>query len=144
MQELILEIKDEGYLFSNSVIGSYSIGLSTMYRQPNGIVHKWLRLSNYESDKPTVEAGYLKITAFIVGPGQKAPIIEDGGLGADEGDPMQEMIDNGASPAAVLEAQKATQGLSIIDKPVLYPVEYQLSVKVLKGENICPTKKLNI
>jgi len=66
--ELNLEAYDQQSWRINSFIGSYSIGLSTMFRFPNGeIYNKWLRLSKPEN--PTSGVGFLQVSCFIVGPG---------------------------------------------------------------------------
>lgn len=48
------------------------------------------------------------------------------------------MIRDGATPEMILEAQKAKQGLSIVEAPKLSWVPYQLMVKVFRAENLCP------
>lgn len=71
--ELIFEAYDYNSFYSNDLLGSYSIGLSTMYRHANHEFYKvWLRLS--EKDNPANITGYLKISAFIVGPNERPPV----------------------------------------------------------------------
>ena len=73
--ELNLSAYDQQPWSVNPFIGSYSIGLSTVFRYPKGEIYKkWLRLSKPEN--PTKTTGYLQITAFIVGPGQDPPVHE--------------------------------------------------------------------
>ena len=58
---------------SDEVVGSACIGISTMYRQPAHEFHNiWLRLT--PSDKPNAVSGYLKVSAFIVGPQDSPPV----------------------------------------------------------------------
>ena len=57
----------------NELIGTYSIGLSTMHRSANHEFYKvWLRLSNPE--EPNVSTGFLKVSCFIVGPNERPPV----------------------------------------------------------------------
>jgi hypothetical protein len=52
------------------LIGSYSIGLSTLYRNFNHEFYKtWLTLFNTSS--PKEPQGYLQISCFIVGPNER-------------------------------------------------------------------------
>lgn len=47
--ELNFEVQDQNSWFTNSLVGSYSVGLSTMYRCPNSEIYKkWLRISKPE------------------------------------------------------------------------------------------------
>ena len=68
----------------------------------------------------------------------KQPVHNESG-GNDEGDPLQEqMIKDGATPDMILEAQKAKQGLSIVEAPNLNWQPYQLMIKVYRAENLQP------
>lgn len=83
--ELILEVFDEQRWASNTFVGSYAIGLSTMHRFPNSEIHnKWLRLSKPEN--PTQGVGFLQVSCFIVGPGQDPPVHDSDEIQVEEGD----------------------------------------------------------
>lgn len=81
--ELILEVYDYNALMANELIGYYSIGLSTLYRNLNHEFYRvWLTLFN--PDKPNEIQGYLQVSCFIVGPNERPPahslnedVIED-------------------------------------------------------------------
>ena len=56
--ELILEVYDYNALMANEIIGYYSVGLSTLYRNLNHEFYKvWLTLFN--PDQPNEVQGYL-------------------------------------------------------------------------------------
>lgn len=105
-----------------------------MYRYPNGDLHKkWIRLA--KSDNPSKVVGYLQVSCFIVGPGEDPPVHDEF---EGSGDSMaQQMMRDGINPDAILEKQKALQGLSIVDAPKLNLIPYQLIVNIYKGESFC-------
>jgi len=65
--ELSVDVIDYNNFTANELIGSYSIGLSTLHRNSNHeFFNTWLTLMNVE--KGSEPQGYLLINAFIVGP----------------------------------------------------------------------------
>ena len=59
------------------MIGQYSIGLSTLSRSENHeFFRQWVGL--FDKENPNYIVGYLKIDAFIVGPGDKPPSHQAG------------------------------------------------------------------
>jgi len=71
--ELIFEVFDYNTWKWNTLIGTYSIGLSTMYRHCNHEFHKvWLRL--FDPENPSMCKGYLQVSGFIVGPNERPPV----------------------------------------------------------------------
>jgi hypothetical protein len=62
-------------IMANELIGSYSMGLSTIYRHANHEFYKvWLRLVEPNAANPVSCVAFLKVSAFIVGPGERPPI----------------------------------------------------------------------
>ena len=74
--ELVLTVVQErkGIFESRDFdIGSYSVGLSTLYRRESRELRRqWLQISKPES--PNQVTGYLQVTCFIVEPGGKKPV----------------------------------------------------------------------
>ena len=67
----------------------------------------------------------MKISAFIVGPGERPPVhgqdeFEEG----DGNDPDLELIREGMDPEAVLEAQRHRNGLAVVSAPTLQVKPY--------------------
>ena len=131
--------KEEYRVFTNALIGSYSIGLSTLHRQPNSEIYRqWLRLNNPE--KPNQVVGYLLVNCYILGPGMRQPVHDDklaggGGGFAQESDPEYlRMIKEGRTEEEILSLQKAKQGLSLLHAPTINLTAYQLIIKVFKAE----------
>ena len=70
--EMIIEMYSHNDFLANQMIGSYSIGLSTLYRSENHeMFRQWIGI--FHKDSPNYIVGYLKLDAFIVGPGDKPP-----------------------------------------------------------------------
>ena len=66
--EAKLEVFDQNAFFQNELIGSHSIGLATLYRNPSHeIYNKWLPLINPKDVKKT--QGYILVSAYIIGEG---------------------------------------------------------------------------
>jgi hypothetical protein len=87
---LIFQLCDYNNFTSNQIIGVYSMGLSTIYRHANHEFHKvWLRLVDPNDNNPTACVGYLRVSAFIVGPGERPPIHTQN-EGGDDSDACEE------------------------------------------------------
>lgn len=87
-------------LLSDSLLGSFQCDMGTVYDSNNhAIVRKWLLLTAPEDNEATEAgeeskgssaqpggppAGYLKITAFILGPGDEIPDSCKGGAGKND------------------------------------------------------------
>lgn len=66
MFEMILEVYSFAGFQGNTLIGEYSIGLSTLFRSPNHEIYKqWVRLQ--KKDNPTVCVGHLQLSCFLIG-----------------------------------------------------------------------------
>ena len=49
---ILIEVRDHRFLLSDSLIGNYEMDLTYVYYQENhALVHKWICLSNSESDE---------------------------------------------------------------------------------------------
>ena len=71
--EMNIELYDHNAILSNDLIGQYSIGLSTLYRNTNHEFYKtWI--SVWSRDNPNKVMGYLLISCFIVGPNERPPV----------------------------------------------------------------------
>ena len=72
--ELNLELYDHNALLANELIGQYSIGLSSLYRNLNHEFYKtWVGLFHREEDVNKIQ-GYLQISCFIVAPNESPPV----------------------------------------------------------------------
>lgn len=131
--EIIVEAYDHNPVYANEMIGSYSIGLSTLYRSLNHEFYKcWLTLYNHE-DSPDVQ-GYLLVNCFIVGPGERPPgHIDD----ADFGDESEEDDEN-MTEAQRIKMKEQRKGVFLLNEPSINKKGYQLSVNVLKAESLPP------
>jgi hypothetical protein len=74
-----IEIKllDKGF-FKDALIGYYEFDLSYIYlMKDHALMHKWIIMSNPESDDFGEVTGYLKISITIAGEGDEQVAIED-------------------------------------------------------------------
>ena len=93
------------------MIGQYSIGLSTLYRNLNHEFYKtWVTV--FHPDEPNLPTGFLQISCFIVGPCERPPVH-----GADE-DGMESLdMEDDEDILKMLENIKRAQGLMVVSKP---------------------------
>lgn len=82
---------DHNDIFSDELIGIYSIGLSTLYRNTNHEFYKkWITLFDPKGNLND-KCAYLLISCFIVGPNERPPVhAADEDFDPDEEDPDSE------------------------------------------------------
>ena len=86
--ELNFELYDHNDVFANELIGQYSVGLSTLYRNLNHEFYKnWVGV--FHKDNPNKVSAYLQVSCFIIGPGEKPPVH-----GQDEADVDDDLADS--------------------------------------------------
>ena len=72
--DLVIEVYSRNNFFQNDLIGLYSIGLSTLYKNANHeFYNMWVVLFNQDED-PEEAQGYVLLDAFIIGPGDRPPV----------------------------------------------------------------------
>lgn len=135
--ELLFEAYNRNTFFTDSLLGSCSIGLGTMYRNNKEFYRCWLSLFN--SEKPKEAQGYLMVSCYIVGPGDKAPIHAEGELGMGD-------IDYSINTGAVEEMSIVEKRIKIqreknivtVGKPGILKKSYQLTISFYKAEGLPP------
>ena len=83
--ELLIECVDMNQFSANSLIGSYNIGLATLYKQSNHEFYsRWIQLIDPSCKEPQ---GYLLISCYIIGTNDNPPVHQineilhyDGGI----------------------------------------------------------------
>jgi hypothetical protein len=72
-----IKLMDKGY-FKDALIGYYQFDLSYLYNQPDHcMMHKWIIMSNPESDDYGEVTGQLKLSITICGTGDEQVGIEE-------------------------------------------------------------------
>jgi len=134
--ELMIEMHSKNRFFGNDLIGGYSIGLSTLYKNTNHeYFNVWLTLSNPEF--PDEAQGYLLVDCFIIRAGDRPPVhsINDK-VNQDEGE--EDDIDLESLKFDELQAyQEKKQGLTVLGKPATARKAFQLSCFIFKAESLC-------
>lgn len=131
--ELIIELYDHNAIFQNELIGVYSIGLSSLHRSLNHEFYRqWVGVFNPED--PNVVQGYLMISCFIVGPGERPPVHgPDEEMGNDDGvisdEDEEEFLKR-------MENLKRSKGVTVVAQPDLIEKNFQLNVSISKAENL--------
>lgn len=69
--KIAIRILDKGY-FKDAVIGVYEFDLAYIYfMKQHALFHKWIALSNPESENFNEVSGYLKLSITIAGSGDE-------------------------------------------------------------------------
>lgn len=112
---MTIKLMDKGF-FKDAMIGYYEFDLSYLYQQPDhALLHKWIIMSNPESDNFGEVTGQLKISISITGEGDEQTAITD--------DPNPEKEE-------------------IIQPPQIKPKFYQLKFRFFTAQKIVPLDKV--
>lgn len=75
--KIVIKLLDKGY-FKDALIGYYEFDLSYIYKMPNhSLLHKWIILSNPESENYSEVTAQLKLSITICGEGDESVGIEE-------------------------------------------------------------------
>lgn len=135
--ELMIEMFSKNRFFGNSLVGNYSIGLSTLYKNANHEYYNvWLTLSNPEY--PEEAQGYLLVDCFIVRAGDRPPVrsINDK-FNQDVGEDDEELNLDAMKFDELKAYQEKQQGIIVLGKPTVARKAFQLSCFIFKAENLC-------
>lgn len=134
--ELSFELWSKNNYMGNDLIGLYSIGLHTLYRNANHeFWNCWLTLNS--PDSPTEAQGYLLVNCFIIGPGDKPPFHSINDNADQDQEEENEEINVDAMSYEELKAyQEKKEGIQILGKPSIARKSFQLSVYVFKAEHM--------
>ncbi|NWX10519.1 DYSF protein, partial [Caloenas nicobarica] len=71
---IFITVVDSRSFRTDSVIGEFRMDVETIYSEPkHAFLRKWLLLSDSE-DFSAGAKGYLKVSLFVLGPGDEAPV----------------------------------------------------------------------
>ncbi|KFQ90203.1 Dysferlin, partial [Phoenicopterus ruber ruber] len=71
---IFITVVDSRSFRTDSVIGEFRMDVETVYSEPkHAFLRKWLLLSDPE-DFSAGAKGYLKVSLFVLGPGDEAPV----------------------------------------------------------------------
>jgi len=134
--EITFELWSKNNYMGNDLIGLYSIGLHTLYRNANHeFFNMWLTLTSPES--PTEAQGYLLVNCFIIGPGDTPPNHSINDVVNQDVEEESEEINVDAMSYEELKAyQEKKEGIQILGKPSVARKTFQLSVWIFKAEHL--------
>jgi len=135
--ELVIEMFSKNRFFENSLIGNYSIGLSTLYKNPGHEYYNvWLTLSNPEF--PEEAQGYLLVDCFIIREGDRPPVRSINERQNQElNQEDKEMNFDNIKMEELKEYQDKQQGIVLLGKPNIWRKSFQLSCFVFRAEGLC-------
>jgi hypothetical protein len=135
--ELTFEVHSRNNFFSNDLIGSFSVNLSTLYKNANHeYFNVWLVLSNPNED-PDESQGYLLVSCFIIGPGDRPPVHDaNEKVNQDTADDDEDVDIDQMTFEQLRAYQEKKQGIVVLGKPMVARKSFQLSVYVFKAEHL--------
>jgi Ca2+-dependent lipid-binding protein len=139
--ELSFEVWSKNNFLGNSLIGTYAVGLFTLYRNANHEFYNvWLTLTCPEF--PNDAQGYLLVNCFIIGPNDKPPVHSlNDKVNQDVGEEDEELNLDNMNIDQLKEYQEKKQGIIILGKPSIARKTFQLSVYVFKAEHLIEMEK---
>jgi hypothetical protein len=134
--ELSFEVYSKNRFLGNELIGKYSIGLSTLYKDANHeYFNVWLTLAS--PDDPDESQGYLLVDCFVIGSGDKPPVHSlNDKTNQDVADEDEDVNIDTMKFDELKAYQDKKQGIIILGKPSVARKSFQLSVYVFKAENL--------
>lgn len=134
--EITFELWSKNNYLGNDLIGIYSVGLHTLYRNANHeFFNCWLTLTSPEN--PLEAQGYLLVNCFIIGPGDRPPAHSLNDNVNQDVEEEDEEINIDAMTFEELKAyQEKKEGIQILGKPSIARKTFQLSVYIFKAEHL--------
>ena len=135
--ELLFEVYSKNNFFGNDLIGRYSVGLGTLYKNANHeYFNVWLVLSNPDED-PDDAQGYLLVNCFIIGPGDRPPVHDSNEIvNQDVADEDEETNIDTMNFDQLRQYQEKKQGIIVLGKPAVARKAFQLSCYIMKAEGL--------
>ena len=135
--DLVIEVYSRNNFFQNDLIGLYSIGLSTLYKNANHeFYNMWVVLFNQDED-PEEAQGYVLLDAFIIGPGDRPPVHDrNEKVNQDVAEEDEELNIDEMTFEQLRAYQEKQQSYTIIGKPMVARKGFQLSCYIFKCENL--------
>ena len=134
--DLVIEVYSKNNFFQNDLIGLYSIGLSTLYKNANHeFYNMWVVLYNQDED-PEEAQGYVLLDAFIIGPGDRPPVHDRNEKVNQDVENNEEVNIDEMTFEQLRAYQEKMQSYQIIGKPHVARKGFQLSCYIFKCENL--------
>ena len=133
--ELVFEVYDHNAFFANELIGYISVGLSTMHRSLNHEFYRvWAPLFN--SEVGSEPQGFLQISCFIIGPGEKPPAHRKDQIVNEDEEDLNEDLGPDISDAKKREIQEKKKGIFLLKNPMMLGKNYLLNISIIKVEGL--------
>lgn len=139
--ELTVEVYHFNAFLRNSLIGAYSIGLSTLHRnQGHEFYNAWLTLLHPDFGHEV--RGYLQVNCFIVGAGDSPPLHQIGEKADLEEEEEEELPPELLPPGERAKLAFKKQSVQVVGAPLVARKGYQFSINIYKAENLPDSESL--
>ncbi len=121
------------------MIGSFSIGLATLYKSKNHEFFKtWLTLTDPNDQNNDQEPkGYLLISCYIIGENDTPPMhVTNEGLKDPDDDEFGDTPDEDLNPEQLQIRREKMKNYSILGTPSLVRKSYQLNINIARAEEL--------
>ena len=137
--EILIEVLDLSSFLGNTLIGSFSIGLATLYKSMNHeFYNTWLTLSIPEDQGSDQEpSGYLLISCYVIGASDTPPVHSaNEGVKDPDADEFGDTPDEDLTPEQLKERRERMKNYSVLGNPNLIRKSYQLNINLARAEEI--------
>ncbi|CAD8189110.1 unnamed protein product [Paramecium pentaurelia] len=134
--EIKIEVYDLKQFGQNQLIGIYSVGISTLYRNPaHEIFNTWLPLVH---PKQGLEPqGFLLASAYVISPTDRPPVHDMNENNVEEEpDEFGGVPDDQLNPEQLQARMERKNRIAVVSKPEIRGKSYQLMVNIAKAEDL--------
>ena len=125
--------------FSNTLIGTFSIGLATLYKSMNHEFYlKWLTLTDPNDQGSDSEVkGYLLVSCYIIGANDAPPVHSVNEENKDpDADEFGDTPDEDLKPEQLAIRREKAKNYSVLGNPLLIRKNYQLNINLARAEDL--------
>lgn len=125
--------------FANTLIGTFSIGLATLYKSMNHEFYmKWLTLTDpNEQGSDSDIKGYLLVSCYIIGANDAPPVHSIHEENKDpDGDQFGDTPDEDLTPEQLAIRREKGKNYSVLGNPLLTRKSYQLNINLARAEDL--------
>jgi hypothetical protein len=137
--EILVEMLSLSSFFGNTAIGSFSIGLATLYKSMNHqFRNTWLTLTDPNEAGTDAEVkGYLLVTCYIIGAKDSPPVNTANETNQDpDNDEFGDTPDEELTEVQLQQRRENMKNFTVLGNPNLIRKNYQLNINLARAEEL--------
>lgn len=137
--EILVEVLSLSSFWGNTLIGTFSIGLATLYKSMNHqFRNTWLTLTDPNEEGTDAEVkGYLLVTCYIIGAKDSPPVSSANDSNNDpDNDEFGDLPDEELTEEQLQKRRENMKNFTVLGNPNLIRKSYQLNINLAKAEEL--------